>query len=40
MASDEEISVDTVVHVDVNIVEWYKGKVRKIIAGDLRLVAS
>jgi len=37
MASSEGISVDTVANVDVNIVEWYKGK---IIVRDLRLVAS
>jgi len=28
MASYEGISVDTAAHVDVNIVEWYKGKLR------------
>jgi len=40
MASYEDISVDTVAHVDVNIVEYYKGKLAKIIARDQRLVAS
>jgi len=37
MASQEGISLDPVAHVDVNIVEMYKGE---IIARDLRLVAS
>jgi len=39
MVSYEGLSVDTVANVDLNIIEQYKGKVSKIIARDLRLVA-